>query len=76
MQKTINDDYLLVIIIRKYCINKGFCFLLGFDYFEEGVSICLWCHLLTIVVGTTFVTLTDSAKQARLVVFIGQSSIQ
>ena len=41
VRKTINDDYLLEIITKKYCKNKNFCILLGFDYFKEGVSICL-----------------------------------
>ena len=76
VQKTIDDGYWLVIIIKKYCINKDFCILLGFDYFDVGISIYLWHRPLTLVVGTAFVTLTDGTKQARLVVVIGKSCIQ
>ena len=61
---------------QKYCIIKDFCILLGFGYFDVGISIYLWRHLLTLVIGTAFVMLTNGAKQAGLVVVIGQSHIQ
>ena len=76
VQEAIDDGYLLVIIIKKCCINKDLCILLGFDYFDEGASIYLWHHSLTLVVGTVSIMLTDGAKQAGLVVVIGQSRIQ
>ena len=66
----------LVINIKKYCISKDFCILLGFGYFDVGISIYLWQHPLTLVVGTSSVILMNGAKQAGLVVVIGQSRIQ
>ena len=66
----------LVIIIKKCCINKDSCILLGFDYFDIGISIYLWCRSLILVVGTTSVMLMDSTKQAGLVVVTSQSRIQ
>ena len=61
---------------QKCCINKDFCILLGFGYFDIGISIYLWWRPLTLVVGTAFVMLMNGAKQAGLVVVIGQSRIQ
>ena len=58
------------------CINKVLCILLGFDYFDISISIYLWRCLLLLVVGTASVMLMDAAKQAELVVVIGQSRIQ
>ena len=75
MRKTIDDGYWLVINIKKCFINKDLCILLGFDYFDIGISIYFWRHLLMPVVGTAFVTLTNGAKQAGLVVAISQSHI-
>ena len=52
-------------------LYKLFCILLGFDYFDEGVSIYLWHRLLMLIVGTTSIILMDGTKQAGLVVIIG-----
>ena len=76
VQKTIDDGYQLIIIIKFLCINKLFCILLGFYCFDIGISIYLWCCPLMLVVGTAFVTLIDGTKQAGLVVVISQSHIQ
>ena len=61
--------------MKKCCINKDFCILLGFDFFDVSISIYLWHCLLMLVVGTTSVMLMDGTKQAGLVVVIGQSHI-
>ena len=73
--KNIGNGYWLVIIIKKYCKSKDFYILFGFDYFDVGVSICLWRRLLTLVVGTVSAMLADGAKQAGLVIVISQSRI-
>ena len=67
VQKTIEDSYCLVIIIKIYCINKVICILLGFDYFNSGISSYIWRCLLTLIVSTTSIILVDSAKQTGLV---------
>ena len=71
IQEAIGDGYCLIIINKKCCINKDCGILLGFDYFDVGVNIYLWRRSLTLVVGTASVMLTDSVKQAGLVVVIG-----
>ena len=62
VQEDINNGYCLVIIIKECCINKDLCILFGFDYFDESISIYLWCHLLMLVIGTSSVMLMDSTK--------------
>ena len=76
VQKTINNGFWLEMTIKKYCINKDFWILLGFDYFDVGISIYNWHCSLTLVVGTASVMLMDGIKQAGLVVVIGQSCIK
>ena len=76
MQEAIDNGYWLVKIIKKGCINKDFCILLGFDYFDVGVSIYPWRRLLMLIVDTASIMLIDGAKQAGLVAVIGQSRIQ
>ena len=53
-----------------------FYILLGFSYFNIDTSIYLWHHPFTLVIGTASVMLMNGAKQAGLVVVIGQSHIQ
>ena len=70
VQKAIKNGYWLVIIIKIFCVNKNFCILLGFGYFDKGVSIYLWHCSFTLVVGPASFMLMDGAKQAGLVVAI------
>ena len=67
VQKTIDNGYWLLMIIKFGCINKVFCILLGFYCPDIGFSIYLWCRRLMFIVGTASVTLVDGAKQAGLV---------
>ena len=76
VQEAISNGYWLVIIIKKCCISKDLCILLGFDYFDEVGSIYLWRCSLMLVDGTASVMLMDGAKQVGLVVVISQSHIQ
>ena len=66
--KSVKDHRCWLLIEKNYqfyYINKVFfCILLGFDYFEIGISIYLWHRRLTLVVCTAPVTLVDGAKQA------------
>ena len=76
VRKTIGDGFWLVVIIKKYCINKYIYILFGFDYFDIDISIYFWHRSLILVIGTASIMLMDGAKQAKLVVVIGQSRIQ
>ena len=40
--------------------------MLGFDYFDVGISIYLWYHSLMLVVGTASIILTDGTKQVQV----------
>ena len=65
VQRAIDNDYWLLIISKVCFIDRVFCIWLGFDYFDVNISTYFWHWLLTLVAGTAFLTLMDSAKQAR-----------
>ena len=66
VQKTIDNGYWLLIIIKVSCISRSFFIWFIFDNFDVGISICLWCYRLMLIVGTASVILADSVKQAKL----------